>query len=359
MGITFILLIFGLIMLASAGVVLSETRFGDAYYLFKRQLLFGVIPGLALFFIFQKVNYRFWKKVSVLLFFVTIILLFLVLMPGIGSSYKGASSWIDLGPISFQPTEMAKFTMIIYLAAWLESRGRKIKSFKEGLLPFLAILCAVSALIISQPDLGTLGAIVIISVMMLFASGAPIKHLAGLFAGGVSIILLLIKLEPYRMDRLKVFLGTGIDPQGIGYQINQALMAVGSGGLFGLGLGYSRQKFNYLPEPVGDSIFAIIAEELGFIGAGLLLLLFIAFALRGFRIARFAPDQFSRMVAIGISSWIIFQALINIMAIIKLIPLTGITLPLISYGSSSLVFTLLGIAVLLNISKHTDLSVKK
>ncbi|MFO7807528.1 MAG: putative lipid II flippase FtsW [Candidatus Moraniibacteriota bacterium] len=351
------LLIFGLVMLSSAGVVTSDTRYGDPYHLFKRQFFLGVIPGLILFFIAQKINYRFWRKVSVPLFFLSIVLLVLALIPGIGADFKGASRWIDLGIFSFQPAELVKLAVIVYLAAWLESHKEKIKSFKDGFLPFLAILGVPLILIACQPDFGTLGIIAIIGSVMFFISGASVKYMAGLFFGGIAF-LVIFSMRGYRGERLKAFFDAGIDPQDIGYQINQALLAVGSGGLFGLGLGHSRQKFNYLPEPVGDSIYAIIAEELGFVGAIFLLSLFIFFTLRGLRIARFAPDRFSQMLAIGIVSWIVFQAFVNIMAIIKLIPLTGITLPFVSYGSTSLVFILLAVGILLNISKHSKLPKK-
>jgi cell division protein FtsW len=351
----FILLIFGLVMISSAGVVVSKIRFGDEYYFFKHQLFFGIIPGLILLYIVQKVRYSFWKKISFPLFIISIILLILVFVPGVGIRLQGASRWINLGPISFQPTELMKLSIIIYFASWIESRGPKLKDFKEGLVPFAVILGIVALLIISQPDVGTLGAIVVISLVMFFVAGVPLRYIASLIAAGIILLLLLIKIEPYRMNRLLSFINPELDPQGIGYQINQALIAIGSGGIFGLGLGESRQKFNYLPEPIGDSIYAIIGEELGMIGAGILLLLFILFAMRGFKIAKNAPDMFASMVAVGISSWIIFQALINIMAIIGMIPLTGITLPLVSYGSTSLVFVLVGIGILLNISKYSEL----
>jgi cell division protein FtsW len=271
----------------------------------------------------------------------------------VGVNYQGASRWIDLGPISFQPSEVVKISVIIYLASWLKGKGSRIEDFKQGLIPFLIILGGIALLIISQPDIGTLGVIVMISLIMFYVAGAPIKYIIGILLGGMAFLGLLIKLEPYRMSRLTAFLNPSIDPQGISYQINQALLAVGSGGFLGLGLGHSRQKFNYLPEPAGDSIFAVISEELGMIGAFGVILLFIILALKGYRVARFAPDKFGKLVAVGIVSWIVFQALVNIMSILKLMPLTGITLPFISYGSTSLVFTLIGVGILLNISKYS------
>jgi len=356
LSVVLILLVFGLVMISSAGVIFSQIRFGDEYHLFKRHFLYGIIIGLPAMYLVSKINYKFWEKIALPLLGVTLFLLVLVLISGVGANYQGASRWIELGPISFQPTEIAKISMIIYLAAWLKSKGSKIKDLKEGLVPFLIILGVVAFLIISQPDIGTLGVIVMISLIMLYVSGAPLKYIAGILLGGVAFLGILIKLEPYRMSRLTAFLNPSIDPQGISYQINQALLAVGSGGIFGLGLGHSRQKFNYLPEPAGDSIFAIISEELGMVGASILVLFFIAFALRGYKIARYAPDDFGKLVAVGITSWITFQALVNIMSILKLMPLTGITLPFISYGSTSLVFTLVGVGILLNISKHSKMN---
>jgi cell division protein FtsW len=351
-----ILLVFGLVMIASAGVIYSETRFADAYYFFRHQLFFGVIPGLIVLYVFSRIDYHFWKKVSIILFFASVIFLIFVFIPGIGTKIYGASRWIQLGSFSFQPSEMAKLAVIIYLAAWLESRGtQRIKDAFEGLLPFLTIMGLIGFLIMKQPDTGTMGIIILTSLSIFFVSGASIKHIASLGVLGALITWILIRIEPYRFNRILAFLNPNIDPQGIGYQINQALLAIGSGGFFGVGLGHSRQKFNYLPEPVGDSIFAIIGEELGIIGATILVILFVALTMRGIKIAKNAPDTFGKLLATGIIMWIILQAFINISANIALIPLTGVPLPFISYGGTSLVFLMAGIGILLNISKHTDL----
>lgn len=350
------LIVFGLIMISSAGVIYSQTRFGDDYYFFKHQFFYGVVPGLFFLYLFQKIDYHFWKKMAVPLFFITLIFLILVFVPGVGSKIYGASRWIQLGPFSFQPSEMAKFATILYLGAWLESRGAKhIKDFFEGVLPFLGIMGLVGFLIIKQPDTGTMGVIVLTAMAIFFVSGAKIKHLLSLAALGSFALWLLIKLEPYRFDRILAFRNPSADSQGIGYQILQALLAVGSGGLLGVGLGNSRQKFNYLPEPVGDSIFAVIGEELGFIGCVILVLLFVMLAFRGLKIAKNAPDNFGKLVAIGITMWIVFQAFINIGANIALIPLTGIPLPFISYGGTSMVFLMSAVGILLNISKQLKL----
>lgn len=348
---TFALLVFGLIMVASAGVGYSRSRFGDAYFFFKRQLL-GVSIGLVILYLTQRINYNYWKKISFPFFAVSVVFLILVFVPGIGSKIYGANRWIQLGVISFQPSEMLKLSLIIYLAAWLESRGARSRDFFEGLLPFVAIIGFISFLLIKQPDMGTLGVTVLIAMSIYFINGAKISHMLLMALGGFLGFYTLIKTESYRMDRFLVFLHPELDPRGIGYQINQALLAIGSGGVLGVGLGHSLQKFNYLPEPVGDSIFAIIGEELGFVGAGILVVLFVALSLRGLRIARNAPDIFSKLVAIGVIAWIFFQAFINIAAISGLVPLTGVPLPFISYGGTSVIFLMAGIGILLNISRQ-------
>jgi cell division protein FtsW len=290
------------------------------------------------------------------MFFASVIFLILVFVPGVGSNVYGASRWIQLGPFSFQPSEMAKLAIIIYLAAWLESRGKdRIKDLFEGMLPFLGIMGLIGFLIMKQPDTGTLGVIVLTSFAIFFVAGARLAHLASMGVMGMFALWILVKIEPYRFNRILAFLDPGADPQGIGYQINQALLAVGSGGFWGVGLGHSRQKFNYLPEPVGDSIFAVIGEEIGMVGATILVFLFIMLAIRGIKIAKNSPDMFGRLLATGITMWIILQAFINISANIALVPLTGIPLPFISYGGTSLVFLMASIGILLNISKQANL----
>lgn len=350
------LLIFGLVMIASSSVIYSQTRFGEEYYFLKRQFFFGFLPGMAALYFFQKVDYRIWKRFTFLFFLISLVLLVLVFVPGIGTKVYGANRWIQLGPVSFQPSEMAKLSIIIYLAAWLEKRGKRmIRDVYEGLLPFLGIMGLVSFLIIKQPDTGTLGIIILTMITMFFVSGASLAHLASLFILGLISLALIIKMEPYRLNRFMTFLNRDIDPRGLGYHINQALLAIGSGGIWGLGLGHSRQKFNYLPEPMGDSIFAIIGEELGMIGCVAVVILFLAIFLRGIKIASRAPDDFGKLLAAGIVSWIIIQAFVNIASITAIIPLTGVPLPFISYGGTSLIFLMAGVGILLNISRQAKL----
>ncbi|HBI17186.1 MAG TPA: putative lipid II flippase FtsW [Candidatus Moranbacteria bacterium] len=348
--------VFGLIMISSASVLYSQTRFNDPNYFLSHQFLYGFLPGILVLYIFSRIDYHFWKKFAVPFFIISIIALILVFIPGIGKNIYGASRWINLGPISFQPSEMSKLAIILYLGAWLTGRGReRVKDIYEGMIPFLGILAVMSFLIIKQPDTGTLMVVILISIIMFFISGANLSHIWGIFIGGGVILAGLIAMAPYRLNRVLVFLNPSHDPQGVGYQITQALLAVGSGGVLGVGLGHSRQKFNYLPEPVGDSIFAIVGEELGMLGAVIVVMFFIFFALRGMKIAKNAPDDFGKIVAMGIVSWVILQAFVNISAILAIIPLTGIPLPFISYGGTSFVFLMVGMGILLNISKQSKI----
>lgn len=346
--------LFGLVMLSSVSTAVAFQRFGDSLYYIKHQLLNGFLPGIFACIALAMIDYRIWRRFGFALFVTSIILLLLVLIPGIGVSFGGARSWIDVGPFVFQPTEIVKLAFILYLAAWLEKRDRKvIKDVSDGLIPFLISLGIVMGLILLQPDVGTMSVIVMIAFMVYFVAGANLNHLIGLGVLGVGLLALLIKIAPYRAARFTVFLHPELDPQGIGYHINQALLAIGSGGLFGLGFGYSRQKHLYLPEVIGDSIFAIIAEELGFMVVVLVLAVLLTMILRGFMIARQAPDNFGKYVAAGIMSWIGFQSFVNIGAMVGLLPITGLPLPFISYGSSSLVVLFAAMGIVINISRQT------
>ncbi len=349
----FLLLGIGLVMVASAGVAYGNLRFEDGAFFFKRQM-FGVAVGLVALFVFQGISYRFWKKISIPLFFGAIGLLVLVLIPGIGTTAYGAARWIQLGPIPpFQPSEVMKLALVVYFAAWFSGKDMLRKTdFFEGVVPFLLMLGIIAFLVMKQPDTGTLGILFVIALSMFFAAGARLSHIGLLFGSGLAGLGVLILLAPYRMKRLLVFLDPDHDPSGAGYQIRQALIALGSGGAFGVGLGHSRQKFLYLPEPMTDSIFAVLGEELGFAGCVVVIALFLFFAYRGFRIAKNAPDEFGKLLAVGIVSWVVFQAFINIFAITGLMPLTGIPLPFISYGGTSLAAVLGAIGILLNVSKR-------
>ncbi|MDZ7799109.1 MAG: putative lipid II flippase FtsW [Patescibacteria group bacterium] len=348
-----IIVIFGLVMLSSASSVEGFQKFGDPNHFVKNQLVAFVI-GIFFFVIMSRTHYSVWQKFAFPIIIVTLVLLISVFIPGMGAGLLGANRWIKIGPIFFQPSEIAKLTFLIYLATWLDKRGDKIKDFSAGFWPFIIILAIMTTLIMSQPDLGTMTVIGIIALSCYVVAGAPFLHLTliGLGAGG--LLALLIRVAPYRLQRFTVFLNPELDPQGIGYHINQALLAIGSGGLLGLGLGHSRQKFNYLPQASSDSIFAVIAEELGFIFVVILIGLFLIFMFRGFKIAKGAPNNFAKILAAGITAWFTFQAMINIGAMTGILPLTGIPLPFISQGGSSLVVSLAAIGILVNISKYSQ-----
>lgn len=350
-----VLAVFGLIMLSSASVAVGLNRFNDGSFYIKKQLI-ALVIGLAGLYYAYRVDYRRWRDLSFWLFAITLGLLVLVLIPGIGASGYGAQRWLNLYVTTFQPSELAKLTLILYLSGWLAEQGQaRLRDFKTGLLPLLLLLGVLFLLIILQPDLGTLLVICAIAMVLYFVGGANLRHLAGLIGSGLILVALVIKLEPYRLARFTTFLNPGADPQGAGYHITQALLAIGSGGILGVGLGHSRQKFLYLPEVTGDSIFAVMAEELGFIACVALVALFALFMWRGLRIARRAPDMYGKLLAVGITAWIVIQAFVNIGAMVGVLPLTGLPLPLISYGGSALIIMLFGMGILLNISKQSRL----
>jgi cell division protein FtsW len=310
--------------------------------------------GLPLFFFGYRVDYSFWKKVAPLMILGAIILMVAVFIPGLGFSHGGARRWIDLGFINFAPAEIFKLSLIVYLAAWFDKKGGDIKGFFSSTLPFFFILLLSAGLIMAQPDLGTMMVVAFTSGAIYFVAGANFFHVLLMGGGGIAAVMTLILTSNYRTQRLMIFLNPGNDTGGHGYQINQALLAIGSGGLFGLGFGHSRQKFNYLPEAASDSIFAITAEELGFFRTSFVVLLFLVIAYQGYKVSQKAPDVFSRLLAIGITTWIAVQGLLNISAMLSIIPLTGIPLPFISMGSTSTVVLMLASGILLNISRHTE-----
>lgn len=346
-----ILTVFGLIMISSASVVMSRTSIGHSNYYFFTQAAAAAI-GLGLLFVFSKIDYRFWAKISPILLGLSVALLVAVFLPGVGFRHNGAARWINLGFTNLQPSEPIKLALILYLANWFEKKGGDIKSFYQGTLPFVAIVGVVAGLILIQPDMGTASVIVSTAGIMFLVAGASATHVMGLVLTAFVGIWGLIMAAPYRLSRLTIFLNPSSDSSGAGYQIRQALVAIGSGGIFGLGFGRSIQKFNYLPEAATDSIFAVISEELGLIRAGLLVFVILLFVLRGYKIAKEAPDGFARLVAVGITTWVAAQSFINILAILGLMPLTGVPLPFISYGGTSLVMLLAACGILLNISKH-------
>jgi len=343
--------IIGLVAISSASAVLSFQRFGHTNYYLTRQGIFFILGFAAMLFV-SRVDYRFFKKYSPFILLISFLSLLLVLIPGIGVEIGGSRRWINLGITFLQPSEFAKLAIIFYLAAWFATRKEQVIYFSTGVLPPLVVSGAAGALILLEPDFGSTAAIALIALSIFFAGGVKISHLAGLLVTGVGVGWLAVQAAPYRLARITSFLDPQADPLGISYQINQALLAIGSGGFWGQGFGYSRQKFNFLPEPLGDSIFAVMAEELGFLRVGTILFLFIIFAILGFVVARKAQDSFGTLVAVGITSWVVFQTVFNVGAMVGILPLTGIPLPFISYGGSAMLANMIGVGILLNISRQ-------
>ncbi|MBI3631613.1 MAG: putative lipid II flippase FtsW [Candidatus Staskawiczbacteria bacterium] len=350
LGTIIFLIIFGLVVLTSTSIVISQKKFGESFYFLKHQILNGLLPGLIIFLIISHLNYSFLKRYAMIIIIITVILM--ILVPLIGTSYKGAQRWLALGGFSFQPSELLKISLIIYLASWIESRKKDINSL-NSVATILLIMLVPAIFLILQPDMSTLAIIILISMIMYFYSSAKISYFA---LGGLVIAFLLVAVTlvaPYRLKRITSFLNPEIGAQGLNYQINQSLVAIGSGGFWGRGYGQSIQKFNFLPEPVGDSIFAVLAEEFGFLGITLTILAFFIILKNGLAVANQAPDFFSQSLAIGLTSYIVVQAFINILSISGLIPLMGIPLPFFSYGGSHFISNLATCGILINISKYT------
>lgn len=357
-----LLVLFGLIMLSSASSDLGKIKFNDTYYYLKHQLLYGLIPGLIGFVIATFIYYRFWQKFAVPLLLIGLIGLVLVFTP-LGFSHSGANRWLNLGGVfSVQPAEFLKFAYIIYLAAWLSPKEKSLflrqKSFLSGFLPFLIASGLVAFLIVMQPSTTTVAIILAAGVLVYFVSGARLSFVFGTIFLGILGLAIIISLTPYRAERVATYIKTlfqseAVDSQSSGYHLSQARMAIGSGGLWGVGFGKSTTKFKYLPEPIGDSIFAVIAEELGFIGVLAIIVFFSILFWRGFVIAKNSRDQFAKLTTIGFITIIAIQTFIHIGAISGLIPLTGVPLPFISYGGTSLAIFLTMAGIIVNISKYT------
>ncbi|MFA5839365.1 MAG: putative lipid II flippase FtsW [Candidatus Margulisiibacteriota bacterium] len=343
----------GTMMIFSASPTLG-IKLDDAFYFVKRHLFFLLLGFGALYFGFN-IDLENLRKKANIIFIVSIILLLLVYIPGVGRNISGASRWIDLGFITLQPSELIKFTIILLLANQFCQMKEKIQDLMKGIVPILALIGFVALLIMSQPDLGTTLVIAATSFALLFLAGAQRKHLAALAAMGIAGVTAISIASPYRLKRLLAYLDPWKDPQGIGFQIIQSLLAVGSGGFWGLGLGASRQKYFYLPQQFTDFIFAILCEELGFVGATGVIILFIFFAVRGFRIALSTNNYFHFLLASGITFWITLQAMINIMVVVGLIPTTGIPLPFISFGGTATIINLFAVGVILKISKKSQI----
>ncbi len=344
-----VLLIVGLIFVYSSSYVLAEVKYGDPNHFIKRQLIFALL-GLTGLAIVQQFDYRHLRRLSPLLMLGALLALGAVLVPGMGVESNGALRWIQVGPLPpVQPSEFAKLAVLIYMAAWLASRGDALRDFSLGVLPFVGM---VGALVMLEPDLGTTVMIAIITGTLFFIAGARLVHVVTLAASGIFAAVLLILAGGYRMDRILSFTDAESDPTGVGFQTLQLLVAFGSGGVWGLGLGVSRQKFFYVPGSHTDGVLAIIGEEIGFVGVLVVLALFVVLFWRAWLIMRRAPDAFGSLIAAGVLAWFAFQLLINVGGVTRLIPLTGIPLPFLSAGGSSLLVSLIAIGLLLSVSRY-------
>jgi cell division protein FtsW len=348
-----VLLVVGLLVVYSASFALGELEYGDTNYFIIRQAGAAVV-GLGLLWFFMRLDYHFLYPLSTLMMVLALVGLLAVLVPGIGIEQNGAHRWLSLGPLPpLQPSEFAKLAIIVYIAAWLASRRENIKHFSVGFIPFTLMVGLVASLVVVEPDMGTTIIIVLTTCTLFFVAGAPLSHLALLMVAGGLISWSLISITDYQADRIISFLRPEQDPEGLGFHIIQLLIALGSGGPVGLGWGESRQKFFYVPGSHTDGVFAIIGEELGFVGAVAVIALFAFLVYRGIRTALNAQDHFGAYLAVGILSWIAYQTLINIGGITRSIPMTGIPLPFVSYGGSALVSTLAGVGILLSVSRFS------
>lgn len=349
--IIFILLIFGSAMFVSASLGVLAKNEKIFYSILFSQLILGLGLGLILMYICSKINYKFWRNFSFLIFIASILLTAAVFVPYLGWSHGGAQRWIQLGPINFQPVEFLKFGFVIYFAAWLSWAKTRVADFRFGILPFGIMLIIIAFVLFKQPDTKSFILITVTGMAMLFLSGVPLKYIFGIGFGVMILLGTLVYFTPYLQDRVKTFINPNVDAQGSSYQIQQSLIALGSGGIFGRGFGQSVQKFSYLPEPQGDSIFAVTGEELGFVGGLVTIFFYTLFLLRGFRIANRAPDSFGGLLVYGIVILIVVQSFMHIASVTGVFPLTGVPLVFMSQGGTSLMVYLAAMGIVLNISK--------
>ncbi|HEX4104156.1 MAG TPA: putative peptidoglycan glycosyltransferase FtsW [Candidatus Paceibacterota bacterium] len=348
------LTVFGLVMLAAASSNLGKTQFNNTYYYLEHQIGFGLTLGIIGFLVGYFVHYQFWKKISFILLLVSLAALVLVFTP-LGTLVNGTNRWLRIGPLSFQPSELMKLTYLLYLAAWLaNAKFKRATDFQSGLLPFAVISGIIGILLILQPATSTVIILLLSGLTVYFISGAPMKYILGMVGVAALCFALVIYITPYRRARILGFLDQSANTQTENYQLNQSLIAIGSGGITGVGYGQSAATASYLPTPIDDSIFAVVAEELGFIGAGILVALFAIFTLRLFWLAKNTSDRFGRLLLIGFGTLIALQAFVNMAATSGLIPLTGVPLPFVSYGGTALAVFLTMCGISLNVSKYAS-----
>lgn len=350
LGIAIALIGAGFLIFMSASVGLIARSGPEVSSVAFRQIA-AVLIGAALLYIVSRVDYRLFKRMALPFFLLSIAASALVFIPGIGVEYGGARRWIAIGFLTFQPSELLKFGLIVYAAAFLSAVRERAQTARLGLVPVAALLAIAAAILLPQPDTDSFIIIALAALGMFFAAGGTFRHFAVVCLVGIIGLSSLVMVRPYLKERISTFLNPAADPQNTGYQIQQSLIAIGSGGLLGRGFGQSVQKFSYLPEPMNDSIFAVAGEEFGFVGTTLLIVLFVGFVLRGFRIAARSPDRFGGLLALGIVILIGASAFINMASMLALIPLSGLPLSFVSQGGTALLVTLFEVGVVLNISR--------
>ncbi len=347
------ILTIGLVMILSASSVTAGVQFHDPYFFFIRQLIWSTI-GLIGFLVALRIDYHVWRRLAPIGLVVSFVLLTAVLVPGIGRSVSGSRRWLGVGGLALQPSEVIKLSIVVYISAWLAGKDqRDMRHFLRGTGPVLGLVALACGLILAEPDLGTAGALLATSIVLLYVAGTPMLQFGAIFGLALPGLALAIATSTYRRQRFLAFLNPQAHPLSSGYHILQSLYALGSGGLFGVGLGHSRQKYFYLPEEHTDFIFAVLGEELGLIGGLLVLALFAVLIWRGYRAATRAPDLFGCLLAAGITTMLAVQAVVNIGVVTALLPITGIPLPMVSFGGSSLVFTMIGLGMLANITRQS------
>lgn len=349
---TTILVIVGFLIFSSASLGLLARDGARFSSVALNQIIFGIFGGAFAFFLTSTIHYRVWRQYAFYICIGAVLLTLCVFVPGIGFEHGGAKRWIAIGSFTLQPAEILKICFVIYMATWLSGMKKHVADFKQGTLPFVLILAGIGIPLLLQPDTDTYLIMCAASVAMFITAGGRIRDVVLMGIAGALLLTVLAFSRPYIMERIQTFLDPSLDPQGSGYQIKQSLIAVGSGGFIGRGFGQSIQKFEYLPEPIGDSIFAVYAEEFGFVGSVLLIFLFVAFALRGYRVATHAPDLFGMLIVVGIITLIIAQTFLNIAAMLAIAPLSGLPLPFISHGGTALLTMLAAVGIVINVSKY-------
>ena len=347
--ITLVVIGFLIFSSASLGLLAREgARFSSVAF---SQIVFGIIGGGIGMFLTSQIYYRNWRKFAFYIFGGTCLLTLTVFIPGIGQEYGGAQRWIQIAGFSFQPAELLKIGFVIYMATWLSGVQKQVRTLKYGTVPFIGIIILIGAILLKQPDTDTFLLMGTAGLAMFITAGGRWRDVGIMFLAGILLLAALALTRPYIMDRFTTFLDPSVDPQGKSYQIQQSLIAVGSGGFAGRGFGQSIQKFEYLPEPIGDSVFAVFAEEFGFLGSVLLIALFAFFTFRGYKIATHAADLFGMLLVVGFMTLIVIQAFLNIAAMLSLAPLMGLPLPFVSHGGTALLTTLTAVGIVLNVSK--------